>query len=245
MMAVGGSGKTEMNCRIGWTYGNFIKRVCSVGWTLSGMLAAVLYSGLPFAQREQAFGRAALGLLPSGLLGLMVASLLATVMATCTAFMVDGAALFVGSVYKPSIAPGRSDNHYLTVARVVSFLITGVGFAFGMLMPSVIGATVHFVAILPFVGLTFWVGVIWPRANRFGAWASTIGSAATFAGCRVSGLPTAWASLWSLLVATILIVAVSRATRPEPEKALARIFVALHTPVGDAPPEGCEWAAEA
>jgi Na+/proline symporter len=28
MMAVGGSGKTELNCRIGWTYGNFIKRVC-------------------------------------------------------------------------------------------------------------------------------------------------------------------------------------------------------------------------
>jgi hypothetical protein len=25
-MSVAGSGKTEMNCRVGWTYGNFIKQ---------------------------------------------------------------------------------------------------------------------------------------------------------------------------------------------------------------------------
>ena len=233
MMAVGGSGKTEINCRVGWTYGNFIKRVCSVGWTLSGMLAAVLYPGLTYSEREQAFGRAVVGLLPAGLLGLMVASLLATVMATCSAFMVDGSALFVRNVYRPYVAPGRSDTHYLGVARCASFLITAVGFAFGVLMPSVVAATVHFVTILPFVGLTFWVGVVWTRANRYGAWTSTIGSAVVFALCRGMGYSTAWSSLWSLAFGLVSIVAVSRVTPPEPEQALARIFVALATPVGE------------
>lgn len=233
MMAVAGSGKTELNCRIGWTYGNFIKRICSVGWVLSGLLAAVLHPGLEFAEREQAFGLAVLSLLPAGLVGLMVASLLATVMATCSAFMVDGSALFVRNVYKPYLAAGRPDGHYLKVARWASLLITIAGFAMGMLMPSVVSATVHFVTILPFVGLTFWVGVIWPRANRYGAWASTAGSAAVFVVCHAVGYSTAWASLWSLLFGFVSIVVVSLLTLPEPEKSLDRIFLPLHTPVGE------------
>lgn len=233
MMAVGGSGKTELNCRIGWTFGNFIKRICTIGWTLSGVLAAVLYPGLRFDEREQAFGRAVLGLLPAGLVGLMVASLMATVMATCSAFMVDGSALFVRNVYKPYVAKGRGDAHYLGVARVAAFLITALGFTLGVMMPSVVAATVHFVTILPFVGLSFWVGVIWPRANRYGAWVSTAGSAVVFVASRSAGATTAWASLWSLVFGAVSIVVVSRLTRPEPAEALERIFLPLATPVGE------------
>ena len=233
MMAVAGSGKTEMNCRVGWTYGNFIKRVCTVGWTLSGVLAAVFYPGLPFNHREMAFGRAAVGLLPAGLVGLMVASLLATVMATCSAFMVDGAALFVNNVYRPFVARGRSDAHYLSVARIASFLITVAGFTLGLLLPSVVSATVHFVTILPFVGVSFWIGIIWPRANRYGAWTSTVGSAVIFFACRAVALSTAWASLWSLLFGFVSIVVVSFATRPEPAGTLEQIFLPLRVPVGE------------
>ncbi len=244
MMAVASSGKTEMNCRFGWTYGNFLKRICTVGWTLTGVLAAVLYPGLQFHEREQAFGRAVLGLLPAGLVGLMVASLLATVMATCSAFMVDGSALFVKNVYKPYLAKERSDAHYLKAARWASFAIAAAGFALGLLMPSVVSATVHFVTILPFVGLAFWIGVIWQRANRYGAWASTIGSALAFFGAKALGTSTAWASLWSLLLGLVLIVAVSRFTPREPARALARVFLPLHTPVGEEhrlKELGCQW----
>jgi hypothetical protein len=61
-MAVAGSGKTEMNCRVGWTYGNFIKRLCTIGWALAGLFAAALVvtGALPKAdldaKRELAFG---------------------------------------------------------------------------------------------------------------------------------------------------------------------------------------------
>jgi Na+/proline symporter len=232
IMAVGGSGKTELNCRVGWTYGNFIKRVCSVGWVLTGVIAAVLYPGLPFSQRERSFGVAVVGLLPAGLLGLMVASLLATAMATCSAFMVDGSALFVGNLYRPYLITGRGDDHYLKAARGASLSITAAGFGIGIFMPSVVSATIHFVTVLPFVGLSFWVGVIWRRANRHGAFASTVGSALVFFTVRALGHSTAWASLWSLLAGLFLIVVVSYWTQPEPDEQLARIFGALDAPAG-------------
>lgn len=232
MMAVASTGKTEWNCRVGWTYGNFVKRACSIGWTLTGLLAAVLFPGLAFHDREKTFGMAVALLLPSGLIGLMVASLTATVMATCSAFMTDGAALFTEDIYKP-LAAHKSEKHYLAVARLASLGVTGLGFFLGRTMPSVIGATVHFVSILPFIGITLWVGIIWPRANRYGAWASTIGSALVYFLLLARGLSNAWASLASLIFGFISIVVVSYLTRPEDSRSQERIFRYLKVPVGE------------
>jgi Na+/proline symporter len=100
-------------------------------------------------------------------------------------------------------------------------------------MPSVISATVHFISILPFIGVTFWVGIIWPRANRYGAWTSTIGSAVVFFGTKLYGASNAWASLASLLFGIVSIVAVSRITAPEEKSKLDRIFRYLEVPVGE------------
>ena len=233
MMAVASTGKTELNCRVGWTYGNFVKRACTIGWTLTGLIAAVLFPGLPFHDRERAFGLAVGTLLPSGLLGLMIASLLATVMSTCTAFMVDGAALFTENIYKPLVAPNRDDKHYLRVARLSSLAITVAGVVMGITMPSVISATVFFVSILPFIGVTFWIGIIWPRANRYGAWTSMIGSATVFFSVRLAGITDAWASLASLSFGIISIVVVSCFTTPEERDNLDRIFRYLEVPVGE------------
>ncbi|MEO6912179.1 MAG: sodium:solute symporter family protein [Edaphobacter sp.] len=233
MMAVASTGKTEMNCRIGWTYGNFLKRFCTIGWTLTGLLAAVLYPGLPFHDRERAFGLVVIGVLPSGFVGLMTASLMATMMATCSAFMIDGAALFTEDIYKPLVSSNRDEKHYLRVARASSLGITIAGFVLGNTMPSVISATVEFISILPFIGVTFWIGIIWPRANRYGAWTSTIGSAVVFFGAKLYGISNAWASLASLVFGIISIVGVSCVTAPERKDKLDRIFRYLEVPVGE------------
>jgi Na+/proline symporter len=233
MMAVASTGKTEWNCRIGWTYGNFVKRLCTIGWTLTGVLAAVLIPGLAFGQREQAFGMVVRLVLPAGLIGLMTASLMATVMATCSSFMIDAAALFTENIYRPLIAPNRPDIHYLGVARAASVVVTIAGFVCAATMPSVVAATVHSISILPFIGVTFWIGIIWPRANRYGAWISTVVSAVVFFAAKYQGVSNAWASLASLLVGIAAMIAGSYLGAPEDPVRMNRIFAYLRTPVGD------------
>src|SRR5262249_58229073 len=74
-MAVAGSGKSEMNCRVGWCYGNFIKRLCTIGWALTGLIAAAVFvARYNHKSRELVFGAMIKQLLPSGLIGLMIAA---------------------------------------------------------------------------------------------------------------------------------------------------------------------------
>jgi Na+/proline symporter len=233
-MAVAGSGKTEMNCRIGWCYGNFIKRLCTIGWALTGVIAAVLFaSHYDHKGRELVFGAMIKQLLPSGLIGLMIAAIIGTVIASCAAFMVSGSALFTRNLYKKFLKPEADDAHYLLVGRVVSAALTVGSLFFALYMPSVVGATIHFVTIVAFVGIPMWVGIVWQRANSNGAWMSVIGSSTTFFVARRVGWGQGWQLLSALLVGFALAIVVSLATRPEPADRLRRFFTLLHTPVGE------------
>jgi Na+/proline symporter len=232
MMAIGSSGKTELSCRIGWCYGNFIKRLCTIGWALAGLIGMALFPGLGHARREEVFGLTIASLLPTGLVGLMIASLMATVLAGCGSFMVNAAALFTRNVYQRYLKINAPDQHYLLVGRITGVVVTAGGIAMALLLPSVIAATIHFVTIMPFLGVPFWVGVAWKRANRYGAWVSAVGSAIVYFGGAYFGWSVPMRSLASLIFGLVSIVLVSALTTPEPEESLERVFVSLHTPVG-------------
>ena len=157
---------------------------------------------------------------------------MATVLAGCGSFMVNAAALFTRNVYARFWRRRETDAHYLAVGRATGVLVTAGGIAMALLLPSVIDATLHFVTIMPFLGLPFWVGVAWQRANRYGAWTSAVAAALVYFGGAGLGWSVPQRSLVSLGVGLAAIVAVSWATPPEPEESLDKLFVSLHTPVG-------------
>lgn len=233
-MSVAGSGKTEMNCRVGWCYGNFIKRLCTIGWALAGVIAAALLVQGSLAKRELAFGVMVKMLLPEGLVGLMIAAIIATVIASCASFMIAGSALFTRNLYQKYIRTDGDDKHYLLVGRIVSAVITVGSLLIALYIPSVISATIHFVEIVAFVGVPMWVGIIWRRANSQGAWAGILSGAAVFI---VTGNFLHWQKgpqlLLSLVVAFAATILVSLFTSPVPEERLRRFYGLLHTPVGE------------
>jgi SSS family solute:Na+ symporter len=147
--------------------------------------------------------------------------------------MVSGSALFTLNLYKKYLKPAADDAHYLLVGRVVSAALTIGSLLFALYMPSVVKATIHFVIIVAFVGIPMWVGIVWPRANSKGAWASVIGSSAMFFAAQKMGLGEGGQLLSALLVGFALAIIVSLATRPEPADRLRRFFTLLHTPVGE------------
>jgi len=178
-MANCAAGKTEMEGRIGVTTGIFGKRICTVAWMLTGLCAVALYAGAGLENADHAYGQMASELLPGiapGLIGLFIASLLASVMSTCDSLMVVASALFTENIYKKFLVPARPDRHYTLVGRTVSALLVVCGILFAFSLESVVHGLEIFWQVSAMMGIAFWVGLFWRRATAAGAWAGTLTS---------------------------------------------------------------------
>jgi Na+/proline symporter len=185
---------------------------------------------------ENAFGFACRHLLFPGALGLLIASILAANMSTCSAFLVDSGALFTEGLYRRRLAPSRPDSHYLWVGRISGFVLTMLGVLYAMfLIESVLYTFLLTETLATFVGISILGGVLWRRANRWGAIASVLISLATnFALYAITGQrldhwdPNVF--LAALVVGIIALVVVSLLTAPEPEEQIESFFERLQTP---------------
>lgn len=180
VMATCAAGKTEMDGRIGFVAGNFIKRLCTIAWALTALGATALYLqrglGADQLNPDHVYGDLARMLLPPvapGLLGLFIASLLASVTASCGSFMISSSAMITANLYKPAF-PGRSPEHYLRVARLAAVFVVAGGLAFAYWLPDLIKGLEIWLSIAPMMGIAFWMGLFWRRMTVAGAWASTL-----------------------------------------------------------------------
>jgi len=239
MLAAVGTGRDERTCRIGMLFGNLVKRVCTVGWALVGLIVtAIVARGGPAAalsDPENAFGFACRQLLFPGALGLLIASILAASMSACSAYLVDAGALFTEGLYRRHLVRGRGDDHYLRVGRISGVAITLLGVLYAMfLIESVLYTFLLTETLATFVGISVLGGVVWPRANRWGAIASLFGALTTnfvlywLAGKRLDTW-NANVFLAALLVGVGALVAASLLTRPEPAESIDSFFGRLQT----------------
>ncbi len=185
MLAAVGTGKDERTCRVGFMYGNFVKRFCTVGWALVGLIVAALVAQGQFgtsslADPEDAFGFACRHLLFPGSLGLLIASVLAANMSTCSAFMVDSGALFTQGLFRTHLVADRSDRYYLWIGRVSGLLITLLGVLYALfLIERVLYAFLLTETLATYMGISVIGGIVWGRANRWGAVASLVAALTT------------------------------------------------------------------
>jgi Na+/proline symporter len=241
MLATVGTGKDERTCRIGFLYGNYVKRVCTVGWAFVGLIVAAIvaqghFGGAQLADPEDAFGFACRHLLFPGAIGLLIAAILAANMSTCSAFMVDSGALFTQGLYRRRLAPGKPDRHYLWVGRVSGLIVTLLGVVYALLLvQSVLYTFLLTETMATYMGISLLGGIIWRRANRWGAVASLLTAlVVNFVTYWVRGeRPDHWdpnVFLVSLLSGIVALVVVSLLTPAEPEEAMASFFGRLDTP---------------
>ena len=253
------AGKTEMEGRVGWMGGNFVKRICTMAWCLTG-LGAVAYLADRHVHPDEVYGVMAREFLPRilpGLLGVFLAALLASVMSSCDSFMIASSALFTENIYKP-LRPGRADRHYLGVGRVVALGVVAGGVLVAFLLPSVVRGLEWFWKISPTIGIVFWLGLFWRRTTTAGAWAATLVGFAvllvvsygtglmetlegtgmdlalglvrrTEAGVAEMVLP--WQMVAYLSAGTLAGVLVSLLTRPVPREQLDHYYGLARTPI--------------
>jgi Na+/proline symporter len=244
MVAAVGTGRDERTCRIGMFYGNYVKRVCTVGWMLVGLIVGAMIAqgrgdAAMLSDPENAFGFACRQLLFPGALGLLIASILATNMSACSAFLVDSGALFTEGLYRRRLMPNRPDHHYLWVGRISGLGITVIGVLYALfLIQSVLYTFLLTETLATFVGVSVLGGVLWRRANRWGALASLLSALTTnFVLYRLKGQRLDYwdanVFLAALLAGITALVIVSLLTSPEPADAISSFFGRLETSSDD------------
>jgi Na+/proline symporter len=241
LIAAVGTGKDENSCRVGQFYGNMVKRVCTVGWAIVGLITAAVVAKGTFgvthlSDPEEAFGFACRHLLFPGGVGLLIACLLAANMAGCSAFMVNSGALFTNGFYRKYVTTVRSDGHYLWVGRISGLIVTIAAVAYAVfLIDRVLNTFLLTETMATFFGISILAGVVWRRANRWGALMSIVVSmGVNFAGHAIARHrldhwdPTIF--IVALVLGVLTLVMVSLLTTPEPGGSLERFFAQLQTP---------------
>lgn len=106
--------------------------------------------------------------IPVGIKGLMLAGLLAAFMSTFSAFVNAGPAYIVNDIYKKYVKPVATDQHYIKVSHIASFLVVGLGVFMGFFAHSINALTLWITSALfgGYVASNFLKWVWW----RFNGW---------------------------------------------------------------------------
>ena len=175
-----GSAKDEYTARFGFTTGIFIKRATTLLWGISALLLVILYTGI-VKDPDYLWGYACRDLLGSvgfGLVGLMIACLMAALMSTADMMMITTSSLLTHNFFRPFF-PKLSEQTYVYTGRIIGFFVVIGGVLFATQFDNVFQMLKLIWEFNIVMAASFWLGLKWRRATKAGAWAS-MGSALVF-----------------------------------------------------------------
>ena len=236
LMTVTAAGKTEWEGRVGFAYGNVLKRICTMGWCVLGLcwLAHLTKTGAT-VHADAAFGDSVRALLPPVLQGVMLACVLAAAMSSGDALQVTIAGLFSQNIYRPYIRPDAEEGHYLHVTRIagVVIIMAALGVAIAM-RESVVKAILDYANLTATMGIAVVMGILWRRMNTAGVFSSAVVAASVFIVTRYVLHCGRLITVGVPLVTGILVGVIgSLLSKPPKPEVIDRFFKKIYVPIGD------------
>ena len=198
-------------------------------WVMVALASLVLFPGL--ADPETGYIRVMIAYLPASLRGVMLAAFAAAYMSTIATQLNWGASYIVNDFYRRFVRRQASDHHYVRVSQCATVLITLVSAAVTFYMSSIAGAWKLLIVTGAGTGLVLLLRWFWWRIN---AWSEvsamvcaflTSVALQTFAGLD-SDKPVdfAWIMIITVAITTVVWLAVTFLTPPEPMDTLLKFF---------------------
>ena len=235
LMSVCAAGRTEWEGRVGFTYGNMLKRICTIWWCVLGLcwLAYLINSGSEI-HKDAAFGDAIRHLLGPVLQGVMLACVMAAAMSSGDAVQVTVAGLFSQNIYRVYFNPKADEKQLVHVTRIIGVVIAFLALGAAILMRSnLVKAILDYFNILSIVGISTAMGILWRRMNTKGMFSSTILAGTCYILTRhvldssrdvTIGVP--------LLVGVLAGVVGSLLTKPPKRETTDKFFKKIYVPIG-------------
>ena len=202
-------------------------------WIITGLASIVIFPKL--ADPEMAYPMM-IGLLPIGIKGILVASLLAAFMSTIDTHMNWGSSYMVVDVYKRFIKKKASEKHYVFVGQIAGILLVCIAGVAANYQSSVFGAWMYLGEILSGVSAAVVLRWFWWRVNAWSEITAMLSALILTNVCRIIGayypdIPffasTDWFAirfLTFLIISTIAWITVTMLTAPVSKEHLKKFY---------------------
>lgn len=172
---------------------------------------------------------AMLGFLPHGLLGLMIAGMLAAYVSTLVTHLNWGASYLVHDFWRRFAAPGRSEAHYVAAGRIVTVLLMVFAAGLTFVLDTAQQAFQLLLSIGAGTGLLYLLRWFWWRIN---AWCEIVAMVASFvtaigffiAQKQGAAIPAHVVLLSTVAITSLAWITTAIVTRPEPQETLERFY---------------------
>ncbi len=134
-------------------------------WIVVALASIVFFPDLE--DPELAYPKMMIELLPHGLLGLMVAALLAAFLSTLSTHLNWGASYLVSDFYRPLIARGKSERHYVVASRLAVAAMAALGGLAAWQMDSILAAWILLMELQAGAILIWILRWFWWRINAW------------------------------------------------------------------------------
>jgi Na+/proline symporter len=201
-------------------------------WIITALATVILYPELGAAEKENGYVRAFVDLLPSGWRGLMVVGFAAAYMSTIATQLNWGASYLVNDFYKRFVRKDASDKHYVNVSRMATILLFLASILVTWQIQTIGRAWTFLLAIGAGTGLVLILRWYWWRINAWSEISAMITSfvvsvtAMQMVPGRFAGTANAdaWVMLVTVAVSTVVWLAVTFLTKPEPDAVLDSFY---------------------
>src|SRR5213594_3787864 len=198
-------------------------------WILVALASLILFPGLQ--DPETGYIRVMIDYLPSSLRGLMVAAFAAAFMSTIATQLNWGASYLVNDFYRRFVRRGDSESHYVLVSRVVTGVLTVVSAAVAFRIESIGGAWKLLIITGAGTGGVLLLRWYWWRINAWSEVSAMISAFVVSLFLQLAfGLdndkPIDFAHIMLITVAvtTVVWLAVTFLTKPEPQETLVAFY---------------------
>ncbi len=193
-------------------------------WIIVGLISLVVFPNLE--DPELGYPMMIVEYLPVGLLGLMVASMLAAFMSTIDTLLNWGVSLLVNDCYRPFIRKRESDAHYVAVSRLLVVALMILGGATAYMMQSIRGAWELFFGMTVGIGGVYVMRWWWWRVNAWSEIAAWVSTAVVYIGLYVidSDIQFGWHLITTAALSTACWVLVTVVTSPTDEAKLLAFY---------------------
>src|SRR5215211_4661428 len=179
---------------------------------------------------------AMLTFLPAGLLGLMVAGLLAAYVSTISTHLNWGTSYIVHDFYRRFMKPGQTEKHYIMVGRLVTAALMTVAAGLTFVLDTAQASFNLLLSVGAGTGLIYLLRWYWWRINAWSEIAAMVSSFAVAVGFFIAGktgaaIPATTSLLITVAVTTVVWVAATYLTSPTDRATLVE-FYRLVRPAG-------------